>query len=256
MSLRDKLLRRFGIEEPYATTFRGWDEFHAKVKQEHPIAWFCIDTFPTKLTFYWRRITRPFTGLYDNIKYRTRNRYHIIHTGLKPGYADYDTRMIHGMFNMLVEFVEIDKAMMQELWNDSETRKNETVIQRLSRRFKRKRYRPNPQFGLKYLKWEMSLDGSSPHQAEAAREIWQLYHWWKHVKPTRPDPMDASGWSEYCQSLEEKNKSILDTEDMTREEVAHSRECLDRLHEIEANYDAEDEDYLIRLIKIRKSLWT
>ena len=214
MSLRNKLLRQFGIEEPGALTFRGWDEFHAKVKQEHPVAWFCIDTVPEKIEFVWNRLTRPAVRLLDAIRYRTRQRYHIINTGLQPRY------------------------------------------QKITRRLRILQPKPKPESGLKYLQWEMTIDKTSPHQAEAAREIWQLYHWWKFVRPNRVDPMDASGWSEHCRLLESRGRHILDTDDLTAEERARSRKTLDVCREIEANYDEEDEEYLVRLIKIRKSLWT
>lgn len=253
MSIRDKLLRRFGIEEPYALTFRGWDEFHDKVKREHPIAWFCIDTIPSKIQYLWTRFRRPFTEFLDKIRYRTTDKYHIIDTGLEPGYADHDTRITHGLFNTLVIFVERDKAMMQESWNQNSG--PETAMQRLRRRFRRKTYPSNPASGLKYLQWEMSLGSQYPHQAEAAGEIWQLYHWWKFVRPNRADPMDASGWSEHCRLLKERGRHLLDTEDLTHEEELRSRMALENCRKIEENYDVEDEHYLIRLIKIRKSLW-
>lgn len=40
------------------------------------------------------------------IKHRTINKYHIVNTRLKPGYHDYDTRLLHSSFSLLEEYVE------------------------------------------------------------------------------------------------------------------------------------------------------
>jgi len=49
---------------------------------------------------------------------------------------------------------------------------------------------------------------------------------------------------------------FLDLEDRTPEEANMAKTALDKTHEIEQAYEAEDEAMLIRLIKIRNSLWT
>jgi hypothetical protein len=45
-------------------------------------------------------------------------------------------------------------------------------------------------------------------------------------------------------------------EDKTPEEAEESRQILDRCHEIEDQYETEDTEMLIRLIKVRQRLWT
>lgn len=253
MSIRKKLLNHFGIDEPIVLTASGWEKFHTKVKQEHPIAWFCIDTIPDKALRFWDIIIKPVRYLNNRFKHKFIYKYHIIKTGLSPGYADVDTRMINGMFNMLVDFVEIDKAMMQRIYSEEDPPKN--FFQKLGKRLLGKKYRRNPDDGLKYIQWEMSLGNPSLGQAEAAREIWQIYHWWKFVRPARPDPMDASGWSAHCDSLRARGKGIYDMNALTQEEQHSSRITLDTCREIEEAYDLEDEQYLIRLVKIRRYLW-
>jgi len=48
----------------------------------------------------------------------------------------------------------------------------------------------------------------------------------------------------------------LDFEDRTQAELDRSREALDATQAIEDKYNQEDEEMMIRLIKIRRSLWT
>jgi hypothetical protein len=45
-------------------------------------------------------------------------------------------------------------------------------------------------------------------------------------------------------------------ENNTPEEETETRTALDLCHKIEEDYHSEDEQMLIRLIKIRRSLWT
>jgi hypothetical protein len=98
--------------------------------------------------------------------------------------------------------------------------------------------------------------GRPTRQAENAQEILALYRWWREVYPNRPDPMDASGWTAYCELRRTNGRDFFDFEDKTEEEAKMSRTALDKSHEIEAAYDKEDEEMMIRLIKVRDSLWT
>ncbi len=127
-----------------------------------------------------------------------------------------------------------------------------------------------PQAGLDNLKWQSELvwkedEGFEPgdpkigkptYQAEKALEILALYKWWTEVYPKRPDPHDASGWTAYCDMRRERGDHMLDLEDRTPEEAEMSRVALDKTQEIEDAYNKEDEEMMIRLIKIRNSLWT
>jgi hypothetical protein len=121
---------------------------------------------------------------------------------------------------------------------------------------------------MEYLKWastltnEEFLDEGEKHKAEptyqakAAKEIIELYTWWKEVYPNRPDVHDASGWTAYCEMRRNNGYDFFDMEDKTEEEREQCRTALDKSQEIEKAYRDEDEAMMIRLIKIRESLWT
>ena len=75
--------------------------------------------------------------------------------------------------------------------------------------------------------------------------------------PNRPDPYDASGWTDYCEASRVANGGKLSfSNDRTPELQAMSDQSHKVLQEIEAAYEAEDEAMLIRLVKARDSLWT
>jgi hypothetical protein len=100
--------------------------------------------------------------------------------------------------------------------------------------------------------------GEPTYQAKAAKEIIELYTWWTVTYRNRPDPYDASGWTAYCEAMRVKYPGSMfsslnskDPEDRKASDKAHKA-----LQKIEAAYEKEDEAMMIRLIKIRQSLWT
>jgi len=163
----------------------------------------------------------------DWVRFRTSRRYHIVNTGMEPGYYDTDTRMLHVNFNLLVDFVEIEKAWMN-IWSDGFKYSKLPWFDRKFRRFR------SPEDGIAYLNWEIEQT-SCPGQSKAAKTILEIYTWWKETRPNRPDPyVEANYYEVFKDDLVE----------------------VQRVRKIEAKYDKEDEQMLIRLIKIRQFLWT
>jgi hypothetical protein len=126
-----------------------------------------------------------------------------------------------------------------------------------------------PEAGLAYLNWASTLTNEEfldddkksqaepTYQANAAKEIIELYTWWTVTYRNRPDPYDASGWTAYCEASREANGGRLSfSGDKTPELKKTSKKALDKLKKIEKSYEDEDETMMIRLIKIRQSLWT
>lgn len=234
-----------GEKKPMALTMEEWDEWRDEQKAKRPFRFWLTDTAFNKIQNFF---CFPL-DVYNSIRHYYENRFvdktHYLKTGLKPGkYYELDYRIIHGLFNELVEFVEGEQAWLNHLCHKE-------------KKFKFKNGKC-PEAGLEYLNWAIKLKwdeesgfkegdqgyGEPTPQAIAAQKTLDLYNWWKHTRPNRPNPMDVSGWSEYCDN---KDKHTFTEE---------SKEILDRLDALELAYDKEDEDMMIELIKIRKSLWT
>jgi hypothetical protein len=93
-------------------------------------------------------------------------------------------------------------------------------------------------------------------QAVRAKEIKELYTWWTVIRPARPDAYEASGWTDYCEKARELNGGRLFGSKSTPELKKLSDKSHKLLQKIEAAYEKEDEQMMIRLIKARDSLWT
>jgi hypothetical protein len=99
--------------------------------------------------------------------------------------------------------------------------------------------------------------GKPTPQAEKAQEILDLYTWWTETYRNRPDPYEASGWSAACEAQRLANGGKLSfstSKDPVLRKQSNKAHKL--LQKIEADYEKEDEQMMIRLIKVRHGLWT
>ena len=244
-------------EKPSSATTEEWNEWRQESKRYKFATWLTDDAFDGVQNFiYW-----PLDAL-NGVRYYVKNRFfdkmHYLPTRLEKGkYYDLDTRLMHGLFESLVDFVEMEKAHMQ-LISHADDRRAIFRYHWWGLRWSSFRSR---ELGMKHLDWEMTLDSPDMEddhvcetQAQTAREVVALYTWWKDIRPVRPDPYDASGWSDYCKSRSDRGCSMLAGE--TEEEEQQSKVVIKRLEEIETQQLQEDDAMLIRLINIRRSLWT
>jgi hypothetical protein len=86
-------------------------------------------------------------------------------------------------------------------------------------------------------------------------EIEALYLWWTEERLLRPDPYEVSGWTAYCAEKHHAGQGLLESLDQPGR-WEKTKPMHDIMNELEAKYEQEDEEMLIRLIKIRNSLWT
>jgi hypothetical protein len=268
-----------GTPKPGAQTGKGWNDWHKTAKKAHPVRyWIAEEALDSIQNAIWW----PVDKLYD-VKYYINNRWvtttHALTAhpkDIKRGeWRDVGNRFLPCLFNELVEFVEVETAWSNVAW-DKESRKKYNAPFYSWGWFRWRTWR-SAEAGIEHLKWAMTLtneewleednkhEAGSTGQATAAKEIFELYTWWKEVYPNRKDPHDLSGWTVWCDRRREKLKdededtrwrAMLGGEDETTDEQAETRRILDLLREIEKQQDDEDTEMMIRLIKVRNHLWT
>lgn len=257
-----------------AGTSTEWSDWRKQAKTKHPMRYWLADEALDEL----QKVIYFIPDKLYAIKYYINNRYvsrthsltaHPSH--IRPGdWCDFGNRILPCLFDELVNFVEVELAWKNIAW-DHEARKKYWAPFYATGWFRWRTWR-SAEAGLEHLKWEQSLVndetwGFQPedegynkpsHQANKAFEIEALYRWYKEVYLKRPDPMDASGWSDYCDSRREKNDGdiFLSMDDKDEAEQQLTRDLLDRMRDLEQHYYDEDTEMLTRLIKIRESLWT
>jgi len=218
------------------------DKFHTNFRSSSDAAFMGVRIYGrNNKTWYVKYIIKPLWRVgnifskikwYINYRFVKEHRYHLIDTGLEPGYCDIDHIMLHGMFSLLDRYVdqEHNGAEELEIWGKDLTSRS---------------------------------DGMSAHwdhvQGERELEAVFLYRWWHVTRPAdlkkeeellhnvygnRPFTFEPVG--------DGSGNSIMVSRPFTPEEEAAKIE-----HALlEKKIEDETEEMLHRLINIRKGLWT
>jgi hypothetical protein len=253
-------------------TSEEWNAWETTAKAAHPIRWWIAEEgldYAQKIVYY-------IPDRLNDIRYYINNRW-VSHShrltahprDIRPGsWSDVGNRFLPCLFNELVDFVEIEQAWHHCLWSDEA--KTEFEVPWWRSGWLRWRTWRCPEAGLEYLRWAETLTNEEfleegekhkaepTYQAKAAKEIIELYTWWTVTYRNRPDAYDASGWTAYCELSRLQNGGRLswdgakDSKELKKIGTMAHKE----LRKIEAAYAKEEEQMMIRLIKIRESLWT
>lgn len=260
-----------GTPKLNAGTSEEWITWE-KIAKEKPIRYWLAEKGLDYLQNFIFWPANRFRNMIFYINNRWITKSHALTSNLKRGeWQDFDERLLHAVFDELVNFVEIEQAWMHVVCSDEERKKYKTPWYRT---FFRIRLWRCPEAGLAYLEWAAELKkdenwidkndpeyGKPTFQALVAQETLALYNWWKNERPNRPDPMNASGLSNY---YEERRKEAelrgedpwlgMFNSDKTRDVRSDNLSTI--CHKMEEEQDEEDTHMLIRLVKIRHGLWT
>lgn len=251
---------------PKVASAEQWVEIHKIEKSKH-IRNLLVNTVPQWFSVKKRQIN----DIKYWVLYRTKSahKYHLIDTGLKPNYYEIDTRMLHGMFNLLKNFCEYESAHHDWMWSDY-SKKIDAEKQGLV--YNKTPFVPGKQAALETLQWRKQLvytadelcdeqkhmiGKPTPH-AITSTEIETLYLWWVDVRPNRVDPFEAYPDPLFEQKLEKsKSEGIMTFLCAgTEQEELEQKQRYEKIDALQKQYECEDDEMLTRLIKIRKTLWT
>ena len=158
-----------GEKKPYALELEQWAKWRDEQNKKRPFRYWLSDTVLIKLQDIFYFPYDIYSTVRDYICNRFIDKLQYLETGLQPGqYYDLDTRIMHGLFNELTKFVEIELAHTS-LWNKDKhyNFKNGRCIEA----------------AYDYFNWASNLrgdDGELTEQAKSAIKIQILYEWWKN----------------------------------------------------------------------------
>lgn len=264
-----------GTTKGGAKTAEGWDEWEKRAKAAYPVRWWLAEEGLDYVQKFFTYIPDKIYSIkyYINNRWVTRTHALTAHPrDIKPGtWQDVGHRFLPCLFNELQDFVEVELAWWHLAWEGREERKKYNMPWWAVGWWRVRTWRC-PQAGLDNLEWQRNLRwtedevgsgdakvGKPTPQAEKAQEILDLYNWWTKTYRNRPNAMDASGWSAYCDACREESGgsiwlSLAETKNKDLKKQGDKAHKL--LQKIEAAYEKEDEEMMIRLIKIRHGLWT
>lgn len=232
--LAEKIKSFFNVPCPDALPMEEWEAYEELYKDN--LGYKISESFNTIQNI----IYFPY-DVYNNIRVYLVNRFvsktHYLNTKLEKGkWHEFDERLLNGMFEEFIDFIEIEKASINWDYYGRNGIKKSWYDKWIENK--------NPEAGLEYLDWEINKCENKP-QSESAKNQLKLYKWWKEVRPNRLDPYEISGWSEYC-STKDKTK-------YTKEQI---NLMLEEIQRLEKEYYNEDTEMMILLIQIRNGLWT
>jgi hypothetical protein len=265
-----------GTPSPEAETSEGWDDWINRAKTAHPVRYWLADEgldYLQKFVF-WIPDQLYALKYYVNNRWVTRTHALTAHArDIKPGeWRDVGNRFLPCLFNELQDFVEVELAWWHIAWSDKQERARYAAPFWAVGWWRWRTWRC-VQAGLDNLEWQRNLrwdedEGFEPGdanigkltpQAVKAQELLDLYTWWTQIYRNRPDPYEASGWTAVCDEYREENGAgvlgiLRDTKNKDLKKRKDRASKL--LTKIEAAYEKEDEDMMIRLIRVRHGLWT
>jgi len=255
LSKLSKIIRKhYGIDKPKSATMERWNELDDQWEAAHPfVHWFTTKFFNKvqNIVMFIPDVCYTINCYYHN---RFISKTHLIQTRLQPGeWHEFETRLFHGMFEMFVDFVEIELAHNTVAWNNKSaptfTYKNGRC----------------PEAGLFHLNWQSQLInecdwfpedqkklqpeyGKPTDQAVRAQHQIMIYDWWKNKRPNRVDPWEIS----------EQGMQVLDNNKKPFGTIGKDIFVLssDQRQQMEDQYKQEDLDMMKLLIDISGGLWT
>lgn len=220
------LRTKAGLENPRALSMEGWDEHHKSSKEQAPLINWLTNEFFNKLQRWVMFIPDCLYSV--KVFYRNwKDKAHVLDGGFEVGqWVDRCTRFNTCLFYELEKFIEKEKSLEELGWEKK----------------------------LVYDKeWGYPEDhedyGKPTAQALAAMEQGAIYKWWKENKDR--DFFKESGLS----AIYDKHRGDSIFSRATTKDPDY-KACSALQTELESKFKQEEEEMLIRLIKIRDSLWT
>lgn len=162
-------------------------------------------------------------------------------------YRDKDTILLYVMFQVLVDFVEIEcGSHWGPYYFETPGQKVYRVIQNLPLLHWLLPPDRNVRRGLHHLRWAMSLK-DMPSQAAHANAVFMLYRFWTRSRQARIEPFTVG--------FAGSDKRIVGPDNSINFSPEYSA-YLESQGELENKYEKEDTEMLKILVDIRGGLWT
>lgn len=227
------------FHKPTSATLTDWRRFNKRFKKEAPIRYFLLEIVPH---FYRVRIRRPVHDFVWWFIYRLhpRHRYHVIKTGLKPGYTENEDLMLHAVFSLVCDYVEVELG----LWRANASKKY--------------RCRQRGESHIRNFITEFENDSMEAEHVAFYKELLEIYIWWKDVY-TNHNPYSEKGINPMRVHNNNKDSllsSLFAGDDIPEIVARQTTDWMTRNEERALMFEAETDRMLKRAISVRHLMWT
>lgn len=246
------MFKKLRLDKPIAATAKEWRVWHAENRKKYPIRYFLTQSLPRFFTKIRNKILADCVALKQFFYFRFIDKHHVIKTDLKPGWHNFDEKILHVNFQLLVDYVELYCA-----WNEGWKPSLWKLITKGANAWRCR------EMGLKHLSPHAvpkSISDDNPHAKQISKinqvhkDLVDLYIWWKDVRPNRRNPYESVSWKNFHANHEGEN--IWDwMESDNKEAVYKLKQASEEAWILEDSYEKEDQEQLMKLISLRKYLW-
>ena len=278
-SLGTYLNRKFGPPELQKQALTMDERIHVlrQYKEEMPVRYFLLKTVPSTFSVLIEKfITDPWTNVRQKLIWTFIDRYHVVKTGLKPGYYDKDQIMLHACFSLLVDYVEKECASFGTSSADERKmrfipfykyfwRSRELGLAELEHEIKRMESEIMDEVqarttGGTYQ--ETAHIESLRHQLQSAKKVLELYKWWTETRPQLLAEIESIDTTKpFLEATKHEgygNLAFISSELRKKYPLEHKKmlDLCARKYHLEELLNEEEQKKLMELIEIRKFLWT
>lgn len=232
---------------PGALTSTGWRLFKSEFKKKAPIRyWVTHDLYYSAIY----PCIELYQEAYSWARYRLSRRYHVVDTGLKPGYHSNADIILYANFSKLCDYVEVTLGVLERMSD-----RNKSWAERYVPFYGIFKQPRDADAGIKHLQWAADLcNPSNPNHvidseyAKKSKSLLELYIWWTIERPSRKAAVVPILYSDQGLGLLSCLDPLFDR--TAADYIAYTEAC-DKLEEQEEMWEKEDNDMLIRLIQLR-----
>lgn len=199
----------------------------------------------------------------DSIAYRTVRRYNVIKIrDLEPNYYDKDTILLHGIMQVLVDYVEIELASVyNHQCAKSELNLKERLHSILHWRLRSAELIRSREKGLKVLDYMIKphddiLNVEESKSSMFAKQVKDVYIWWKELRPRRRSPEVESGYMSIYNILVKKYGKSFSVNHLEHVEKREYKNALSKLNMVEVQQLHEDKEHMKKVVQFSNHLWT
>lgn len=195
-------------------------------------------------------VRRAYKKCKRKLKQTFSNRYLLQIDTLDNSYHENDDIMLHAMFQILVDYVEVENAHMFDICGGAKYFGSAKTPR---------------EKGIAYLLHEDTHEDENLTQhfidvlsenKKIDKKAVELYKWWTDVRPARVDPFDNVPSIDFIRVKDDSTGLMSVSIDRSSPQYEDFHDRSELAWKLEEQYHKEDTEKLHELIEIRRSLWT
>lgn len=231
-----------GTKYPYCAGLDQWDEIKENARKAHPVRYWIAEDLFDMIEDVIKYPYAKYKDIRNYLSNRFKTKTHTLQLNTKRHYwnkgswIEYDDRLLYCVMDSFVRWLGEELVPNHEAWNNKIKGSVDEKIRQV-------------------LKEKQEFQDQQENLIKVYQECLEIYDWWINFE--QDAWYDTSPWPANCEMMTEKYGCFLSGQrEYSEEDEKLGKESLAEHNRLEAANEEEITSYLIRLMKIRKFLWT